>query len=134
MRASGGLELREPRREVVLAYLELFEVATHGNQRVVSGGKVAFDDGPGLHEGAINLQSGFGPDAVDCLSSLHGHFRLSSVAGAFELPPKPIQLSCAGLHLIGGLCELITEMGCLFRHFLASKVVSASHDVAAQAI
>ena len=86
MRASGGLELREPRLEVVLACLELFEVATHGNQRVVSGGKVVLDGGPGLREGAINLRSGFGPDALDCLASLRGHFRLSSVAGAFELP------------------------------------------------
>ena len=25
-------------------------------------------------------------------------------------------------------------MGCLFRHFLARKVVSASHDLAAQAV
>ena len=50
MRASGELELREPRLEVVPACLELFEVATHGNQRLVAGGEVALNGNPSLRE------------------------------------------------------------------------------------
>ena len=72
---------------------------------------------------------------VDCLTGLRGHFRLSSAAGAFELPREADQAEMVQVfHLIGGLCELITEMRCLFGHFLAGEVVSASRDLAAKAV
>jgi hypothetical protein len=80
------------------------------------------------------MQGYFGPDSLECLADLSGHFRLSSDARAFELPAQPIQPGRCGFHLVGGPYELIPEMRCRFRHLLARKVVSASRDLAAQAI
>ena len=149
--ADLGCESRQL-LEVALAGLEFFEVAAHRHQRVTPGRQVALDGGSGLREGPLDPRRNFGawlgPDPLDRLANLDGHFRLSSHAKAFELAPDLGQLNRTGFHLIGEpgelraklgcllrhFGELIAQLGCLFRHLLARQVMSASRDLTAQAV